>query len=247
MRFRKMIFNGVLLGFFPLLASAGTNEWSSGFGQGTTVYSIDDGNGNSLEISCPEGQARAASADMTTHGFSYSSPKDTAKQGMVAMSFVIDGVEFEDPFNTACTACESNFVHEIWPALLKANNLIVHADGYEVRFTTKGLRDQLLSLDDPANPCLTEFQALALKSETYSPAQKNIHALPAGFTQRAVIDDPDGYTNMRTRKSSKSQIVTRVVQGEEFFTYKQNDSWWQVRTAQGQVGYIHVSRIRLLK
>ena len=60
------------------------------------------------------------------------------------------------------------------------------------------------------------------------------------------LDDPDGYTNMRSQKSAKSQIVARVVQGEQFFTYMQDGNWWQVRTAKGKVGYMHISRIRLL-
>lgn len=178
---------------------------------------------------------------MITRGFDYNSPKDT-----IEMSFVIDGVEFDDPFNTSCRACENNFVQSFWPALLKANNLFVRADGYEVRFPTKGLRDELLPLNDPANPCLTSSQALALENEVNVPAQASRSILPAGFTSRAVIDDPDGYTNMRSQKNAKSQIVARVVQGEEFFTYMQNGNWWQVRTARGKVGYIHLSRIRLL-
>lgn len=243
---KKQIANGLLISLFPLLTSAATYEWSSGYGQGTMEYHVDDGNGNSLLISCPGDQPRPVSATMTTRGFDYHSPKDIQQQGMIEMSFVIDGVQFDDPFNTSCNACENNFTHAFWPALLKANNLYVHADGYEVRFTTKGLREELPSLDDPENMCLTDSQALALANETYAPVEESRPALPAGFTNRAVIDDPDGYTNMRSQKSAKSQIVARVVQGEQFFTYMQDGNWWQVRTAQGKVGYMHISRIRLL-
>lgn len=84
------------------------------------------------------------------------------------------------------------------------------------------------------------------KPAQYSSVQAIRSTLPVGFTSLAVIDDPDGYTNMRSQKNAKSQIVALVVQGEEFFTYMQNGNWWQVRTAQGKVGYIHISRIRLL-
>ena len=241
MRLQTQLFHGLLIAFFPLATLAATYEWSSGYGQGTTEYHVDDGNGNSLAIWCPHGSAKSASAQMITRGFYYNSPKDT-----IEMSFVIDGVEFDDPFNTSCRACENNFVQSFWPALIKANNLFVRADGYEVRFPTKGLRDELLPLNDPANPCLTSSQALALENEVNAPVGVSRPILPAGFTSRAVIDDPDGYTNMRSQKNAKSQVVARVVQGEEFFTYMQNGNWWQVRTTQGKVGYIHISRIRLL-
>lgn len=246
MRLKKQIANGLLLSLFPLITSAATYEWSSWFAQGTMGYHVDDGNGNSLLISCPGGQPRPASATMTTRGLDYRSPKNTQQQGMVEMSFVIDGVQFDDPFNTACNVCEDNFTYAFWPALLKANNLYVHADGYEVRFTTQGLRDVLDPLDAPENMCLTESQVFALANQTYAPVQEARPTLPAGFTNLAVIDDPDGYTNMRSQKSAKSQIVARVIQDEQFFTYMQDGNWWQVRTAQGKVGYMHISRIRLL-
>lgn len=246
MRLKKQIANGLLLSLFPLITSAATYEWSSWFAQGTTGYHVDDGNGNSLLISCPGGQPRPASATMTTRGLDYRSPKNTQQQGMVEMSFVIDGVQFDDPFNTACNVCEDNFTYTFWPALLKANNLYVHADGYDVRFTTQGLRDVLEPLDAPENMCLTESQVFALENQAYAPVQEARPTLPAGFTNLAVIDDPDGYTNMRSQKSAKSQIVARVIQDEQFFTYMQDGNWWQVRTAQGKVGYMHISRIRLL-
>ena len=37
-------------------AVAGTHEWTSGWAMGTTEYAVDDGNRNSLLISCPDHQ-----------------------------------------------------------------------------------------------------------------------------------------------------------------------------------------------
>jgi gas vesicle protein len=66
------------------------------------------------------------------------------------------------------------------------------------------------------------------------------------FNLTAVIDDPDGYTNVRSMKSSSSQIVATIKKNEQFYTYHQNENWWQVKTAQGKIGYVHVSRIKVL-
>lgn len=66
------------------------------------------------------------------------------------------------------------------------------------------------------------------------------------FRLTAVIDDPDGFTNLRSQKSASSQVVARVNQGEQFFTYTQDGSWWQVMTRDGKVGYMHVSRIKIV-
>lgn len=67
------------------------------------------------------------------------------------------------------------------------------------------------------------------------------------FDLHAVIDDPDGYTNVRSSKSTYSDIVTKIYEGEEFYTYVQKGNWWQVRTKDGILGYMHVSRIRILR
>ena len=66
------------------------------------------------------------------------------------------------------------------------------------------------------------------------------------FRLTAVIDDPDGFTNLRSQKSASSQVVARVDQGEPFYTYTQDGNWWQVMTRDGKVGYMHVSRIKVV-
>jgi uncharacterized protein YgiM (DUF1202 family) len=67
------------------------------------------------------------------------------------------------------------------------------------------------------------------------------------YALRAVIKDPDGYTNVRRMKSSSSDIVTKIYDGEEFYTHAQDGTWWQIKTKDGKLGYMHVSRIDVLK
>jgi hypothetical protein len=67
------------------------------------------------------------------------------------------------------------------------------------------------------------------------------------FPLRATILDPDGYTNVRRGPSTADEIVTKVFDGEVFFTRRDRQSnWWRVRTKDGLTGYMHVSRIHLL-
>lgn len=67
------------------------------------------------------------------------------------------------------------------------------------------------------------------------------------FRLAAVIDDPDGYTNVRAAPGTNAAIVARVVAGEAFTTYEQSGTFWAVRTAEGVSGYMARSRIRLLR
>ncbi len=66
------------------------------------------------------------------------------------------------------------------------------------------------------------------------------------FALTAVIDDPDGYTNVRSMKSASGAIVAQVTEGEQFYTYPQKGDWWQIKTRDGRLGYMYSSRIKLV-
>ena len=70
---------------------------------------------------------------------------------------------------------------------------------------------------------------------------------PSRFTQAATIEDPDGYTNVRSAASARSAILARVEEGAVFTTFPQRGAWWQVRTADGTIGYMAASRIRTVQ
>lgn len=67
------------------------------------------------------------------------------------------------------------------------------------------------------------------------------------FSVEAVIDDPDGYTNIRAQPNGQSLIVGRIERGTSFRTHPQNSEWWKVRIAGNQIGFIHRSRIVLMQ
>jgi hypothetical protein len=68
---------------------------------------------------------------------------------------------------------------------------------------------------------------------------------------RAVIDDPDGFTNVRAEPNAKSAVVAKVKRGEVFtFTFEvssRDSEWCAVTLASGKKGYMHADRVFLHK
>lgn len=67
------------------------------------------------------------------------------------------------------------------------------------------------------------------------------------FIIPAVISDPDGYTNIRASESASSEIIGKITEGEKFYTFLQEGTWWKVRTQSGTTGFVHKSRIKTLE
>lgn len=66
-----------------------------------------------------------------------------------------------------------------------------------------------------------------------------------GAEERGVIDDPDGFTNLRATPSTTARIVATVKRGQVFnFDAEPGDAWCQVELASGKKGWMHASRIR---
>ena len=69
----------------------------------------------------------------------------------------------------------------------------------------------------------------------------------AGVSEfRGVIDDPDGYVNLRKDKRADAPVVAKVKAGEPFeFQKKEHDDWCHVKLESGVGGWMHYSRIKL--
>nr|WP_315187385.1 SH3 domain-containing protein [uncultured Albidiferax sp.] len=99
---------------------------------------------------------------------------------------------------------------------------------------------------EPSAPPSTQPAQVATVVPATAPVAVVAPAAASKFNLAAVIKDNDGHTNVRSKPSASSAILTRLTAGETFATYKQDGDWWQVRTADGQVGYVHISRIKIL-
>ncbi len=58
-----------------------------------------------------------------------------------------------------------------------------------------------------------------------------------------VVQDPDGYTNLRKEGNTSSRILQKITSGESVTVVERSGDWILVKTKQGISGYIHKSRI----
>jgi len=64
----------------------------------------------------------------------------------------------------------------------------------------------------------------------------------------AIINDPDGYTNIREGQGTHTKILAKIVKDEIFYFIPSKISpWWEASKINGIKGYVHKSRIYPLK
>lgn len=88
--------------------------------------------------------------------------------------------------------------------------------------------------------------AASAAGDAEAPAAPATDGRTEAFTLAAVIDDPEGFTNIRSERSAKSEILGKVLDGETFLTYRQPGAWWRVRKADGTTGFMFRKYIRLI-
>ena len=76
--------------------------------------------------------------------------------------------------------------------------------------------------------------------EAVTPDAEGFYGTPNG-----VIDDPDGYVNLRKEKNTDSPVIAKVKKDEPFeFRCTQNATWCKVKLTSGVTGWMHYSRIK---
>ncbi|WP_161596617.1 SH3 domain-containing protein [Chitinophaga vietnamensis] len=66
-------------------------------------------------------------------------------------------------------------------------------------------------------------------------------------SKTGVINDPDGFTNIRSGSNSKAPVIGKIVDKEKFHYWTLNADWWVVQTNKGLRGFVHKSRIKEAK
>lgn len=138
------------------------------------------------------------------------------------------------------------------PALF--NFVLVKVNGAQ-SYPTFGTCSDLYQIERSGDSVVVTMQGESNQAHRYvfangvlSDNGKQIGTQPVkDFSVEAVIDDPDGYTNVRAQANGQSAIIGRVESGSTFQTHPQNSDWWMVQIARGKTGFIHRSRIVLLQ
>jgi hypothetical protein len=60
-----------------------------------------------------------------------------------------------------------------------------------------------------------------------------------------IIQDPDGYTNLREGGGISSPILQKINSGEKIEVINSTGGWLLIKTKKGMTGYVHKSRIQL--
>ena len=86
-------------------------------------------------------------------------------------------------------------------------------------------------------------------NESYIPKDKRFglgSSDPDPYDGYGVINDPDGYTNMREGKGTNHPVVRKILEGEKFAIERKENDWWLVVLADGTRGWIHKSRVNIV-
>jgi len=60
----------------------------------------------------------------------------------------------------------------------------------------------------------------------------------------AVIQDPDGYTNVRSGAGKDFPVLTIIRENSIFYVFESAGQWWQIIGPDDMRGYIHRSRVK---
>ena len=75
--------------------------------------------------------------------------------------------------------------------------------------------------------------------------EENINSTNGDKIKYGKINDPDGYTNVREGKSSKSEILFQIYEDEKFIIQNNKGDWWLIKF-NDNYGYIHNSRVSII-
>ncbi|WP_185291116.1 SH3 domain-containing protein [Chryseobacterium lactis] len=86
------------------------------------------------------------------------------------------------------------------------------------------------------------FPLLEIAVKNYIPQKQR--DVGADEIHTGIINDPDGYTNLRKDKSTQAEVIQKIKSGISVQILDDSGDWWKIATDDGKQGYIHKSRIK---
>ena len=99
-------------------------------------------------------------------------------------------------------------------------------------------------IDDGSAENIVEEENPAEETVIAEP-EENINSTNRDEIKYGNINDPDGYTNVREGKSSKSEILFKIYEDEKFIIQNNEGDWWLIEF-NGSHGYINNSRVSII-
>ena len=141
-----IVLPGLLISSSVAFAYGEAGRWSSGWGQGTSEYKAVVNEQNNLYIACND--TRKVSMTATVQGKEYGSYAGQA------FSIVVDGSQYDAPYETESRVGENNFF-DMWGKLRKAKSItILTADGKQLALPTQEVASVLPAPNTPEFDCL---------------------------------------------------------------------------------------------
>ncbi len=91
----------------------------------------------------------------------------------------------------------------------------------------------------------SDYLKMLIKNKAFEYPLLNDYIRQGPSLPNYIINDPDGYTNLRREKNTSSQIIEKVSSGEEISIIDNTGDWWYVKTKTNNMGYIHKSKLKL--
>jgi hypothetical protein len=65
--------------------------------------------------------------------------------------------------------------------------------------------------------------------------------------QYALVNDPEGWVNLRSLSNVSSKVITRIENGYRVEIVDKVGNWYKVKTSIDEVGYIYHDRLKLVE
>ncbi|NDV67255.1 SH3 domain-containing protein, partial [Bacteroides sp. 224] len=83
-----------------------------------------------------------------------------------------------------------------------------------------------------------------IRTETFEDILQEPRYNDLSKSSRGIIDDPDGYVNIRKETNNQSNIVRKISTDEVFYYWEIAGNWYIVQTEDGKRGFVYKERIK---